>query len=143
MSGRPAEIDEAMMEERTIASIEQEIAESNFRAFSREAVIAALALCLIGTVALAACMAGDFELGLATSKNTQIVGMQDSFGAYRPERNITPLVMGLSAAAYAASLIVAGGALPQLKRLALPTIYLLAGSGLVSVLGLVVLALAM
>lgn len=143
MSGRPAEIDDALMEERTLASIEAEIAESNFRAFSREAVIASLALCVIGALALAACMAGNFEVGVATSSHTQIVGMQDGYGAYRPERNITPLVMGLSAAAFAAALIVSGGALPQWKRMQLPMIYLLAGSGLASVAGLVVLALAM
>lgn len=142
MSGRPAEIEDALIEERSLAALEAEIAESNFRAFAREAVIASVALCIIGTLGLLVCMVSDFEVGLATSRHTQIVGMEGQYGAYRPERNVTPLVMGFSAAAYAAALIVTGGALPQLKRLGLPTIYLLAGSGAASLLGLVVLALA-
>lgn len=143
MSGRPAEIEAALIEERSLAALEQEIAEVNFRAFAREAVIASVTLCVFGTLALLVCMVSGFEVGLATSQHTQIVGMEGQYGAYRPERNVTPLVMGGAAAAFAAALIVSGGTLPQYRRLGGQVIILLAGAGLASLAGLLVLALSM
>lgn len=141
MSGRPPEIEQAMIEDGHARALAEDLAETNFRAFEREAAIACLALVLIGGAALAACMAANFEVGVATSRHAQITGMEGQYGVYGTDRNVTPLVMGLATAAFAAAMIVAGGALPQWRRLSLPTLYMVGGGGLAALAGLIVMAL--
>ncbi|MBK9973854.1 MAG: hypothetical protein IPP14_03670 [Planctomycetes bacterium] len=136
-------IEDELMNENTVASIRTELAQIHLRAFTREAVIACMVLTGLGVVALLALLLGEFEVSVATAKSTQMTGMYNYSGAFRPDRNITPLVMGAAAAAFSAALIVAGGALPQLKRLPLSTVYLLGGCGGTSFLGLLVLALTL
>ncbi|MBX3475932.1 MAG: hypothetical protein KF754_16300 [Planctomycetes bacterium] len=143
MIGRPAELDDEIQHERSQAALSVELAELNLRLFAREAVIACMVLCAIGTLGLLVCMLGNFNVGFATSGHTQIVGMEGQYGAYRPERNITPLVMAGAAAAFASSLIVAGGALPQYRRMPGQSGVLIACTGLASLAGLLVLVLSM
>lgn len=112
-------------------------------AFSREAVIAAAALCIFGIAALAVCLGMGFEVGLATSDGTRTTGMHDYAGAFRAERDLTPLVMGVAAASFAASLIITAGSLPQFRRMKTPNILLLGICAVASVGGLSVLAIAM
>lgn len=113
------------------------------RAFSREAVVACLALCALGVGMLVICIATGFEVGIPTSSGTRTVGMGDYAGAFRPERDVTPLVMGVAAAAFAASMLISAGALPRVRGMKLPIWILLAACGATSALGLVILGLSL
>ena len=107
--------------------------------FSRRAALIAVTLCGLGTLGLVVCFASGFEVQVPLGGERRTTGVGIYAGAVGSERDITALVMAVAAAAFAASLVVSAGILPQMRRLKVPIMFVLAFCAMASLTGLVVL----
>ncbi len=111
------------------------------RRFTREATSAALVLCGVGFVGLVACVVGQYDLTVGGSSDYDVTHVRGGTYAIRKSSyDLTTLFLGMGAAGFASSLIISGGVLGQLRRLPPGRGYLVGVSAVVSLAGLLVLA---
>ncbi|MCC6465785.1 MAG: hypothetical protein IT463_10635 [Planctomycetes bacterium] len=132
--------EEAFVRERARRAENSELEETRNRAFARETAVIAALFCMIGVLALCICVVGGFDLQL-TGGAYEYSSQPGAWIARRPLRDLTPLFVGLSAAGFAACLVVCGGSLSLLRGTTAAAQYTVALSGAASALGLVFLAL--
>lgn len=124
-------------------SLRAEIRDSSFLSFARGAVVVCVILCCMGALALGAWIVGGYEVAVASADGTRAVGIDRFSGTFAAHRDVSPLVLGVATAAFAACMLVGGAALPQARRLPAPSLYVLGASFLASLLGLVLIALSL
>jgi hypothetical protein len=107
---------------------------------SRRAALAASALCVAGIAALITCMATGWEVMVSFGGERRTTNVGAYASASGAERDITTMVMALAAASFAASLVISAGILPQMRRLKVPIMFLLASCAMASIAGLALLA---
>jgi len=111
------------------------------RMFTREAAIACLVLCMVGLVGLTVCVVGNFDLRVGEGGAYEVTHVKGrSWALMRASYDLTTLFAGIGATGFASALIICGGALGQLKRMPQGSLYAVGISGVVSVIGLLVLA---
>ena len=110
------------------------------RTFSREAAIACMVLCMVGLAGLMVCIIGNFDLRMGGSEGFEVTHTGKGWALVRQSYDLTTLFAGIGAAGFASALIISGGALSQLKRMPIGSVYAVGMSAIVSVVGLLVLA---
>lgn len=110
--------------------------------FHREAAIAALVLCSVGLIALTVCVLGSFDLQMGANGEYEVTHVGGrSWALLRPSYDLTTLFAGLGMAGFAGSLIVCGGVFGQLRHLPPGSGYAVGMSTIVSITGLIMLAM--
>jgi hypothetical protein len=86
---------------------------------------------------------GNFDLQMASSSQFEVTHVGGrSWALVRPSYDLTTLFAGLATAGFAASLIISGGAFGHFKRMPPGAAYAVGMSAVVSIVGLLVLAVA-
>lgn len=135
-------VEELLVRESARKAEVAEQATARARGFSREAAIACMVLCMVGLVGLGACVLGNFDLRVGDGGAYEVTHTGgNNWALVRPSYDLTTLFAGIGAAGFASALIISGGALGQLKRMPPGSAYAVGMSAIVSVVGLLVLAI--
>ncbi|MDH5641170.1 MAG: hypothetical protein OEY28_07740 [Nitrospira sp.] len=112
----PDETEQAYIKQKAAEGALAELIEAEARAFARRAALSCLVLCMVGVMAFGLCLVSGFDLSFGDG-NVAMRNDGSRVSATSSVVDVTLLVAGIAAAAFAANLIVGSGTLPSLRRM--------------------------
>lgn len=107
------------------------------RAYGREISLVCIGLCMLGLLALAVAYFARFNMGISTPGSASLVSQGQSLSVTQNRVDFTSVVIGFSAACFAATIVVFGGAIAQFKRMVPATAWMIALTAAISALSLI------